>query len=97
LAVVWRDGSGIRELTIGDFSVDPDIYTLAVIDRIVWASTPNGLLRYDVRKKQYRLFDRNDGLFEDFVQSIYPDGDYLWLGTQLGVQRFFWNNPYRID
>ncbi len=97
LAVVWRDGSGIRELTIGDFSVDPDIYALAVIDRIVWASTPYGLLRYDVRKKQYRVFDREDGLFDDFVQSIYPDGDYLWLGTQQGVQRFFWNNPYRID
>ncbi len=97
LAIVWRDGSGIEELTDGDFSVNADIYALAVQDRIVWASTPHGLLRYDIRKRRYRLFDRNDGLFDIFVQEIYPDGDYLWLGTQEGVQRFFWNNPYRID
>jgi len=97
LAMVFRDGSGIREYTLGDVFPGSDIYALAVTERIVWASTPWGLVRFDPRTEDYHLFTRADGLFDDFVQVIYPDGDYLWLGTQEGVQRFYWKNPYRID
>jgi len=97
LAMVLRDGSGVQEYISGNIFPGGDIYALAVTDRIVWASTASGLVRFDPRTERYRLFDRSDGLFDDFVQVIYPDGDYLWLGTQEGVQRFYWNSPYRID
>jgi hypothetical protein len=97
LAIVYRDGSGIREYMAGDIFPGSDIYAVAVTDRIVWASTPYGLVRFDPDADSFRIFTREDGLFADFVQVIYPDGDYLWLGTQEGVQRFRWNNPYRID
>ena len=97
LAMVFRDGSGIREYSTGSLLPATDIYALAVTERIIWASTPLGLVRFDPRKEEYRLFTHEDGLFDDFVQVIYPDGDYLWLGTQEGVQRFYWKNPYRID
>jgi len=97
LAIVYRDGSAIQEYTAGDIFPGSDIYALAVTERIVWASTPYGLVRFDPRSDSYRIFTTDDGLFDDFVQVIYPDGDYLWLGTQEGVQRFYWKNPYRID
>jgi len=97
LAIVLRDGSGVKEYSAGDIFPSSDIYALAVTERIVWASTPYGLVRFDPRTDDYRLFTAMDGLFDDFVQVIYPDGDYLWLGTQEGVQRFYWKNPYRID
>ena len=95
--MVFRDGSGIREYTAGDVFPGSDIYALAVTERIVWAATPFGLVRFDPRTDEYRLFTQIDGLFEDQVQVIYPDGDYLWLGTWEGVQRFYWKNPYRVD
>lgn len=97
LAMVFRDGSGVREFISEDVVPGGEIYALAVTERIVWVSTPFGLVRFDPRTEKHRLFDRADGLFDDFVQVIYRDGDYLWLGTQEGVQRFFWKNPYRID
>ncbi len=97
LAVVWRDGSGVEEYTAGNIFPGSDLYALAVTDRIVWASTLSGLVRFDTRSGDYRVFTEYDGLFDDFVQVIYPDGDYLWLGTNEGVQRFYWNNIYRLD
>ena len=97
LAMVFRDGSGVREYTSGPLSLATDIYALAVTERIVWAATKFGMVRFNPRTEEYRLFTSEDGLFDDFVQVIYPDGDYLWLGTQEGVQRFYWNNPFRID
>lgn len=97
LAMVLRDGSEVIEYSAGDIFPNSDIYALAVTERIVWASTPFGLVRFDPWEEDYRLFTTMDGLFDDFVQVIYPDGDYLWLGTQEGVQRFYWKNPYRID
>jgi len=97
LAIVWRDGSGVVEYSLGTVLPVTDIYDLAVTERIIWASTPAGLLRFDPKDETSRLITRDDGLFDDFVQVIYPDGDYLWLGTSEGVLRFFWNNPYRFD
>lgn len=97
LAIVPRDGSGVREYLSENIFPGGDIYALAVTERIVWASTASGLVRFEPVTGQYRLFDRSDGLYDEFVQTIYPDGEYLWLGTQDGVQRFFWKSPYRID
>lgn len=75
-----------------------DIYDIAVTaDSIIWAATPLGLLRFVPATLERRLFTEEDGLIDMFVETIVVDGDYLWLGTEQGVNRFRWNNPMRID
>jgi ligand-binding sensor domain-containing protein len=75
-----------------------DIYDIAVTaDSIVWAATPIGLLRFVPATHEQRVFTEEDGLIDIFVETISVDGDYLWLGTAEGVNRFRWNNPLRID
>lgn len=77
---------------------DENIYDLAVTaDSIVWAATPSGLLRLVPATHERRVFTTDDGLLDLFVQRIVVDGDYLWLGTMKGANRFLWRNPYRID
>lgn len=75
-----------------------DIYDIAVTaDSIVWAATPIGLLRFVPATLERRLFTQDDGLIDIFVETIVVDGDFLWLGTLQGANRFRWNNPLRID
>lgn len=76
---------------------DGNIYRIAVTDSIIWASTQSGLIRLNPFTLETRVFDTSDGLLDIFVEDIVVDGDYLWLATYRGVNRFRWNNPLRID
>ena len=77
---------------------DENIYDLALTaDSIIWAATPSGLLRLVPATHERRLITTDDGLLDMFVQRIVVDGDYLWLGTLKGANRFRWKNPYRMD
>jgi ligand-binding sensor domain-containing protein len=77
---------------------DDNIYDLAVTaDSIVWAATASGLLRLVPATHERRVFTTDDGLLDLFVQRIVVDGDYLWLGTAKGANRFRWKNPFRVD
>lgn len=42
-------------------------------------------------------FDQNDGLPSNKVLSVLLDGDFIWIGTDQGLTRFLWNDPYRVD
>ena len=44
-----------------------------------------------------REFGPLDGLPSDDIRCLYVDGDYLWIGSDRGLTRFLWNDPYRID
>ncbi len=74
-----------------------EIYDIAVTDSIVWVATRAGLLRFVPETLERRLIDESDGLLDQIVEQIIVDGDYLWLATYQGVNRFRWNNPFRID
>jgi len=72
---------------------------LAVNDYIAAIATEKGLaLFFHADKKPFtREFTVDDGLPSNYTYSIMLDGDYLWLGTELGLTRFYWNNPNRVD
>jgi ligand-binding sensor domain-containing protein len=98
--IVMIDRQGTKPIqTFDSPSVIPynQIYDLAVTDTILWAATSAGLLRFVPSTHERRTFGRADGMLDDIVESIVVDGDYLWLATVHGVNRFLWNNPLRID
>lgn len=72
---------------------------MAANDRILAISSDRGftLIYLDEKNSRTREFSVDDGLPSTHVFSLLLDGDYLWIGTELGVCRFWWNNPYRID
>ncbi|GAB4314896.1 MAG: hypothetical protein Kow0074_02170 [Candidatus Zixiibacteriota bacterium] len=74
-----------------------DIYDIAVTDSIVWLATQSGLVRFVPGTLERRVIDESDGLLDQIVEQIVVDGSYLWLATYRGVNRFRWNNPFRID
>lgn len=76
---------------------DDNIFDLAVTDSILWAATRSGLVRYVPATQESRVFTSDDGMLSHLVQDIKVDGDFLWLGTEFGVNRFRWRNPLRID
>jgi ligand-binding sensor domain-containing protein len=76
-----------------------DSRALAVNDRIAAVASDGGvtLIFYDRENPIIREFTVSDGLLSSYVYSLTLDGDYLWIGTDRGLTRFWWNNPHRID
>jgi len=58
----------------------------------VWVGTESGVFSYDVRTSTWRQYTRADGLISDFVTDLARDGDYIWVGTNLGLTRIKWPN-----
>ncbi len=89
----------------GDFESYPeaagagDINALAVNDTMFATGSNQGLTitYYQDGRRNTRGFTTDDGLASNYVYSLLMDGDYIWVGTELGVTRFWWNNPRRID
>ena len=51
-----------------------------------WIATSNGLIKYDTKKDNFKLFTEADGLPNSHIYSILPDDeDNLWLSTNIGI------------
>ncbi len=71
---------------------------LAVNGQLVAIGTESGLTLFDYLKggRMTHRFGFNDGLASNYITSLLFDGDYLWIGTDRGLSRFWWNNPTRV-
>ena len=76
-----------------------DRRALAVNNRLVALADDIGLYIIVLGKKKTRTYrlTTDDGLASNYVLSLRFDGDYLWIGTEKGLTRFFWNDPRWID
>ncbi len=58
-------------------------------DSIIWIGSTIGLMRFS--KKQLaikKIFTAADGLSNQYIYGVVPDGNYLWLSTNAGINRF---------
>ncbi len=76
-----------------------EMHALAVNDQIMAAGSADGLtlVYYDDKNQRQLTFRRSDGFPSDYILSLVLDGDYLWIGGDRGLTRFFWNDPHRRD
>lgn len=56
-------------------------------DGDVWVGTA-GRGVHHIRNGKTRILNRKDGLSSDLVLSIYGKGDYMYLGTSVGLDRY---------
>ncbi|MBN1212046.1 MAG: hypothetical protein JXA92_05660 [candidate division Zixibacteria bacterium] len=72
---------------------------LAVNDRICAIASDKGMtfIFYNREKPFSREFTIDDGLPSNYVYELVLDGDFLWVGTDKGLTRFWWSNPNRVD
>lgn len=67
---------------------------LAVRGKYVWIATSgDGLLRYDIEKRDTKKFTIENGLPSNYVNSILYNDGYLWLGTENGLCKLNSENP----
>lgn len=67
---------------------------VAIKDSTLAVATANGLLIFTLGSKtRHQLFTRDDGLLSLDIRDMVFDGDYLWLGTDRGLTRFWYKNP----
>ncbi|PJJ84144.1 hybrid sensor histidine kinase/response regulator [Mucilaginibacter auburnensis] len=64
------------------FAIERDIYGN------IWVATGGGLNRYDAAKKQFVTYTTQNGLANNNIYTIVPNGAYLWLSTNNGLTRF---------
>ena len=77
--------------------VDTRVHRMIVNETTIWAASDGGLIKLDRAENRWVLFTVEDGLPDQRVYCLSADGDYLWMGTAVGLSRFYWNAPYRID
>lgn len=100
-----RDGLVRLNLKTGDTepfrnpSTASDYRALAVNEKIAAMSSDRGMtiLFYTNEKQIEREFTTDDGLPSYNVFDLQLDGDFIWIGTDKGLTRFWWNNPSRVD
>jgi ligand-binding sensor domain-containing protein/class 3 adenylate cyclase/predicted metal-dependent HD superfamily phosphohydrolase len=54
-----------------------------------WLGTMGGgMVKWDIEKKQGKLFNKKNGLPNNVVYGILKEGDFLWLSTNKGLCKF---------
>lgn len=106
-AIWFVSDNGLVRLDLEDASTIPyrvsssrlDHRAMAVNDRIAVVTSERGVTFIFLEKDGTvtRDFSIEDGLASTYVYDLLFDGDYLWIGTDKGLTRFYWNNPNRID
>ena len=78
---------------------DRELHAQAVNDQVLAAGSADGLtlVYYTDKNRRQRTFRRQDGFPSDRNLGLMMDGDYLWIGSDRGLTRFFWNDPHRRD
>ncbi len=98
--VVWADGlSGEVQLLHQTERRHSPVVALAINETIVAAASSDGLtlIYYTDDRLKMRQFTTLDGLPSDYLYDLLLDGDYVWIGSDEGLTRFWWNNPSRVD
>ena len=84
------------------YSIFSTYYTpraLAVNGEIAVIAADRGItvISYLYDPPRTRNFTTDDGLPSNYVFSLEMDDDYIWIGSEKGLTRFWWNNPNRVD
>ncbi len=67
---------------------------VAVKDTLVAVATVRGLLLIYLGENPYtQIYTTVDGLISDNIRDLIFDDEYLWLGTDSGLVRFWYKNP----
>ncbi|MDF1543555.1 MAG: hypothetical protein P1R58_00470 [bacterium] len=72
---------------------------IAANDRIAAVTADDGVTLFFLDRDPVfdRTFSIEDGLPSNTVYELELDGDFLWVGSDRGLTRFWWNNPNRVD
>lgn len=58
-------------------------------DSLLWIGSTVGLIKFNKTTKELsRIFTTRDGLSNQYVYAAVKDGQYLWLSTNAGINRF---------
>ena len=97
---LWVSGQGVcrinRKTGLPDFYMDSFPYiryprrevTSMALDKnqILWLGiNNNGLAGYDTRNRSFLHFTTQEGLPDNYIASLYPLSNKLWIGTATGI------------
>jgi len=71
-------------------------HRIALTGNILWIGTDNGVMKYDRVHQTWKTYTTSDGLIDNYVNDMSPEGDHIWFATPRGATRFYWNNPLRV-
>lgn len=83
LVLLDKKTGKVNHLITGTLTQD-----ILVIGNQIWVATSgNGLIKYDLLKKATKQFTTTSGLPSNYVNCIVRKGNYIWIGTELGLCR----------
>lgn len=61
-----------------------EIVSISSLGKTCFFGTSTGLLKFEPESGRWRRYSHFDGLPDDQVTALFPDGDLLWVGTRNG-------------
>lgn len=61
-----------------------EINCINSLGKTMFYGTSTGLLTFDPKDERWRRYSHFDGLPDDWVTALFPDGDLIWVGTRGG-------------
>lgn len=74
-----------------------DLRVVLVYEGVPWVGGANGLFRLNKDTDFWYHYTTDDGLISDRVRDLVGDGEYVWIATDEGLTRFYWDDPSRDD
>lgn len=74
-----------------------DLEVLLIHEGVPWVGGANGLFRLNSETGYWYHYTTVDGLISNRVRDLAGEGAWLWIATDLGLTRFYWDDPGRED
>ncbi len=105
LYAVARDGLYIVDLASGDYDFhdrntvfgNSDLQVVLVHEGVPWVGGANGLFRLNKETNYWYQYTIADGLLSDRVRDLVGEGEFVWIATDEGLTRFYWDDRSRDD
>ena len=95
ILIYYPDGR--REVFSNTITLDGSRpYDIEVTRKHLWIGAARGLYVYDRKFHKSTYLGERYYLPETPIYRLFLDGDWLWLSTERGLFRFFWNEPDRV-
>jgi signal transduction histidine kinase/ligand-binding sensor domain-containing protein len=76
--------------TLNRFSLQATVKCfIKTSDSLLWIGTTVGLIKFNTTTSSINhIYTSSDGLSNQYIYGIVPQGQYLWLSTNAGINRF---------
>jgi len=101
-AITGAGGAAKQDIPLRDYDQfrvgNRNVKAMAADGPVMWFGTSGGVIRYDTRTDEHKIYDNKSGLLSNGVFHLHVEGNEVWVGTYggglsiLNTETGLWSN-----